>query len=122
MTESPQRSTWLTPYVLGVIAAGTAVLAWSVYHSIYAPPGRIWFILASLTMATAFANLRMRVIPISFSISEMFTMLAALLFGPEAGALATALDGLTISSRLRSHKLPGQRVLFNATAPPLAMC
>src|SRR5215471_2691010 len=99
MSEKRRRPLWLTTYLLCVMLAGVLVIGGSVYHLVVQPPGRLWFILAALTMATAFGTFRMPVVPISFSISDMFTLLAALLFGPEAGALVVVLDGLTLSAR-----------------------
>ncbi len=121
MSESRQRPLWLTVYLLCVVSAGVFVIGESVYVLIAHPPGRLWFILAALTMATAFGTFRMPVVPITFSIADMFTILAALLFGPEAGALVVVLDGLTLSARPLRRSFPPERVLFNATAPTLSM-
>ena len=59
--------------------------------------------------------------PANFSISDVFTLTAAVAFGPAAGTVIVALDSLAISARLRRAGLPGERILFNAAAPPLAM-
>src|SRR5439155_7420168 len=104
-----------------VVSAGALVIAKSVSHLVATPPDRMWFILAALTIATAFGTFRLPVVPITFSISEMFTILAALLFGPEAGALVVVLDGLTLSARPTRRVFYVDRVLFNATAPTLSM-
>ena len=103
------------------MVAGTCAIVESLYRMMLAPPGLGWFVLAGLTIATGVATLRMPVVPISFSISDTFTIAAALLFGPEAGTLAVTLDALAISSRLVRREFPAKRVLFNATAPALAM-
>jgi PAS domain S-box-containing protein len=121
MSDKRQRPLWLTIYLLCVVSAGVLVIGGSVHHLVVHPPGRLWFILAALTMGTAFGTFRMPVVPISFSISDMFTLLAALLFGPEAGALVVVLDGLTLSARRLERALAPERVLFNATAPALSM-
>jgi putative nucleotidyltransferase with HDIG domain len=105
-----------------VIAAGLLVIVGSIRQVAIAPVGAQWFILAALTMMSGAATLRMpKGIPVSFSISESFTMTAALLFGPAAGALIVAIDSLVISFRLARLGNPLQRLLFNAGAPALAM-
>jgi PAS domain S-box-containing protein len=111
----------LSVYVAGLVSAGSAVMVWSIIRLMADPPGPGWFILVALTIVTGLATLRMPVVPVSFSVSDTFTITAALLYGPEAGALAVAIDGLTISLRLVRRDFPAQRVLFNATAPMLAM-
>src|SRR5262245_23127875 len=115
MPDSRQRPLWLSIYLLLVVAAGLIVIGQSVRHVVVAPPGTLWFILAALTMATAFGTFRMPVVALTFSIAEIFTMLAALLFGPEAGALVVVLDALTLSARPTGRTFRPHRVLFNAT-------
>src|SRR5437764_191295 len=87
-------------YGTAVIGAGTVVLALSLRQLIADPVGPSWFMLAGLTMLTGWATLRMRAVPVSFSISDTFTITAALLFGPAAGAAIVALDALVISLRI----------------------
>jgi putative nucleotidyltransferase with HDIG domain len=49
-------------------------------------------------------------------------MAAALVFGPAAGTVTVAIDSLVISLRLAARRpLPPRRLLYNLTAPPLAM-
>src|SRR5206468_1918412 len=50
-----------------------------------------------------------------------FSILAALLFGPAAGALLVALDGLVLTWRFRISSLTPGRVAFNVTSLALAM-
>jgi PAS domain S-box-containing protein len=121
MQSSRLRLTWPRVYLSAVVSAGTVVIALSLRHLVSHPPGPGLLILAGLTIATGFATLRMPVVPISFSISDTFTITAALLFGPAAGALAVALDAMAISSRLARRDGFLRRALFNATAPALAM-
>ena len=60
-------------------------------------------------------------VPVNFSISDVFTLTAAVAFGPPAGTIAVAVDSLAISTRLLRRGLSIERVLFNAAAPPVAM-
>jgi putative nucleotidyltransferase with HDIG domain len=60
-------------------------------------------------------------VPVSFSISDVFTLTSAVMFGPAAGTALVALDSLVISACLARTGLPAERILFNAAAPPVAM-
>lgn len=103
------------------VAAGAYVLAISVPVVVSGTVGTTFFMLAGLTLATGWATLRMRDVPVSFSISDTFTIASALLYGPAAGAVMVTLDALVMSLRLtRSSAFP-VRVLFNATSTALAM-
>src|SRR5436190_14580432 len=108
-------------YTQSVTLLGGIVLGVSVFHLAVAPPGLAWFILAAFTVTSGAATLRMPVVPVSFSISDTFTIAAALLFGPAAGTITVALDSLAISARLRPEHRSWSRVLFNATVPALSM-
>lgn len=110
-----------TLYLYAVVAAGMLVIAASIWQVAVAPLGVQWFFLAALTMLSGAAALRMPHIPVSFSISDSFTITAALLFGPAAGALAVAIDSLVMSLRLAQRDRPLRRFFFNAAAPALAM-
>src|SRR5256885_11344554 len=108
-------------FTLFVTMLGGIVLGVSVRSLVIAPPSSAFYILAAFTLLSGAATLRMPAVPVSFSISDTFTITAALLFGPAAGAIAVALDSLAISARLRPEHRSWSRVLFNATAPALAM-
>src|SRR5437763_2119602 len=105
-----------------VVGAGVCVVVASLYNLAVARVDERWFVLAGLTVLSGSATLRMPGTAVSFSISDSFTMAAALLFGPAAGTITVAIDGLVISMRLAARRpLPARRALYNATAPPLAM-
>jgi putative nucleotidyltransferase with HDIG domain len=108
-------------YVLGVILLGVAVTAYSVRDLVKHPVGPQWLILVALTVASGFAMLRIPSMPISFSISDTFTIAASLLFGPSAGAITAALDGLVLSARMASTRRSIDRVLFNMAGPAVAL-
>ena len=82
-----------------------------------------WWVLAALTLLAGTAVLKVPAIPANFSISDVFTLTAAVVFGPAAGTVAVALDSLAISARLARTRagLRPERLLFNCAAPPLAM-
>src|SRR5207244_5845924 len=103
------------------IAAGAFAIALSLRQLSMASLGLGWFILAGVTIVSGSAILRMPAVPVTFSISDTFTITAALMFGPAAGTVAVALDGLAMTSSLARRQTPVRRVLFNATAPAPAM-
>jgi len=109
------------PYVAAVVLAGCAVLGTSM-DFLWAPvPPLVWWMLATLTLFSGCAVLKVPAAPVNFSISDVFTLTAAVAFGPKAGTVVVALDSLAISARLVRAGLPPDRILFNAAAPPLAM-
>jgi PAS domain S-box-containing protein len=108
-------------YLGAVIAAGASVLVWSAAETILRPPGTLWLVLAALTAVSGAATVRLPGFPASFSLADTFSILAALLFGPSAGALLVALDGFILSWRLRISSLTLGRVAFNVTSLALAM-
>src|SRR5437867_3068862 len=107
-------------YLWSVILAGAAVLSGSIYQLIRYPIGAQWFILATLTLASGFATVRLPSSYASISISETFVITAVLLFGPAAGTVLTALDALVISLRISKRQDEVHRVLFNVSAPVLS--
>jgi putative nucleotidyltransferase with HDIG domain len=80
-----------------------------------------WWVLVALTLFSGSAVLKIPSVPVNFSISDVFTLTTAVVFGPAAGTVTVAIDSLVISARLVRAGLPLQRILFNATAPPVAM-
>jgi PAS domain S-box-containing protein len=87
------------------------------------PVGSSWFVLVGLTLVTGWSTLRMRDVPVSFSISDTFTIAAALLFGPAAGTVIVVVDTLVMSLRVAraNPRKAWTRVGFNVTATALAM-
>lgn len=114
-----ERAAWR--FVGIVVAAGGAALAYSIWTLIEAPPSPFWGVFVALTLVSGSATFAIPGAPISFSISDTFTIAAALLFGPAAGALTAGLDGLTITFRMPRGSRTAARTLFNATAPAAAM-
>jgi hypothetical protein len=103
------------------MAAGALVVGWSALVVAGSPPGALAWVLAALTVLSAAATVRLPGFPVSFSLSDTFTIAAALLFGPATGALLVALDGLVISWRLSAANRTITRVMFNVMSPALAM-
>ncbi len=107
-------------FVGGVIALGGLVLVRSLEQLLLQPVSPLWLALMALTAATGLARLRPPGSHISFSISDTFSIIAALLVGPAAGAVTAALDGLVLSCRMSSVRRSVPRLLFNMAFPAIA--
>ena len=108
-------------YLGTVIVAGGLVLFASAIQVSRDFPGALWLLLVIMTCLTGWSSARMPGFPISLSMSDAFTIAAALLFGPGAGALTVACDGLIGSTGLTRVSRTWSRVLFNVTAPALSL-
>jgi len=117
---APWRS-WKAAYLSATIGGGVAVVLASIGGLVATPVALPWLILVGLTIVSGYATLRLPTIPVSFSISDSFTITAALLYGPEAGTVVVAIDSLVISYQLARRNFGVQRLLFNTAAPALAM-
>jgi putative nucleotidyltransferase with HDIG domain len=106
-------------YIALVAIGGSAAVTISLLDVISHAARLQVLVLLGLTLLSGSATLTMPSAPVSFSISETFTMSAALLFGPSIGTLIVAADALAISFRAKIHQ--PRRLLFNATAPAFAM-
>jgi len=111
---------WKTAYLAVVICGGVTAIGASMAGLVAVPVELPWFVLVGLTILSGCATLRLPTIPASFSISDSFTITAALLYGPEAGTVAVAIDSLVMSYQI-ARRFGVQRLLFNAAAPALAM-
>jgi len=116
------RFDWLRPaYLAVIITSGIVVIAFAAVQLVMRPVPPTWLVLALLTLMTGWAIVRMPGTPISVSVSDTFTMAAALLFGPGAGALLSGADGLVMSMRLPRQMRTPTRLLFNMAAPAVSM-
>ena len=85
-----------------------------------APIGSQWLLLAGLTLISGSASVKLPSAHVSISISEAFVFTAVLLYGPAAGTLTVALDGLVISFWIAKRRPEPVRALINITAPALS--
>jgi len=109
-------------YVIAMFVAGCFVLTQSVLTLRAIQPPLQWWALVALTVISGSAVLKIPSISVNFSISDVFTLTAAVVFGPAAGTAVVAIDTLVISVRLkRTTGLTLEKFLFNAAAPPVAM-
>jgi len=120
MVSSPLLPKNGRAYVATVIIAGFLVVSWSVYRLTVQPVGFQWFLLAALTLVSGSATVKLPSVPASISISETFVFAAVLLYGPSAGSLIVALDGLVISFWISKRRQEPYRALFNMSAPAVS--
>ncbi len=108
-------------FVTIVAVTGGGVLFGSIGKLVSAPIDLRWFVLAGLTLLTGSITVKIPSVSATLSVSEAFVFSAFILFGPAAGIVIAALDGLVISLWLQKRKQPLYRVIFNATAPALSI-
>jgi putative nucleotidyltransferase with HDIG domain len=120
VTLSPKHSLGRA-YIATVIVVGLGVVSESLWRVLRQPPGVEWFLLAALTLLTGSFTVKLPSLPAKISVSETFVFTSVLLFGPSAGTVTVVLDALVISLWMRRASRPPIRVLFNATAPAIAI-
>jgi putative nucleotidyltransferase with HDIG domain len=101
--------------LLGLLVIGESLL--ERYH---APVRSQWLLLAALTLISGSASVKLPWAHVSISISEAFVFTAVLLYGPAAGTLTVALDGLVISAWIARRRPDFHRALFNVAAPAVS--
>src|SRR6266446_6405006 len=107
-------------YLWSVISAGFAAVGGSIFQLYLEPIGYQWFLLAALTLISGSATIQIPSSNASISISETFVFTAVLLYGPAAGTVIVALDGLVISFWLSKRHDEPHRALFNMSAPAVS--
>jgi len=107
-------------FLWSVISVGVVVIATSILSLYRHPIESQWFIIAALTLVSGSATVRLPSTYASISISETFVFTAVLLYGPAAGTVLVALDGLVISFWIAKRHKEAHRVLFNMSAPAVS--
>jgi putative nucleotidyltransferase with HDIG domain len=108
-------------YIAAVIVTGFAVIGHSLLMTQTNPPGLQWFVLAALTLLTGSFTVKVPSLSARLSVSETFVFTSTLLFGPAAGTITVLLDALVISFWLKRSTRSVSRVLFNVSAPAVAI-
>lgn len=113
--------TWRRPLVAGimlfpVVLAGGGIVMWSLSHL---PPGFGWMGLALLTVASGLFVVKLPGVAATFTVSEAYIFAQILLYGPAAGAITGALDGVVMSFHRRN--LGVRRLLFNFAEPAVSV-
>ena len=120
MNEFANLPPTVKAYVSAVVLVGFATLAHSVHRLFVDPIGAQWFTLAALTLLTGSFTVKVPSINAHISVSETFVFTSVLLFGPSAGAMTVLLECLIINFWIK-HGRPVHRILFNITAPAIAI-
>ena len=111
-------------YLSAVVGLGFLVILESLLQLYRVPLGsqglKQWVLLAILTLISGSASVELPRANVSISISEAFVFTAVLLYGPAAGTLTVALDGLVISLWVARRRPELHRALFNIAAPALS--
>ena len=107
-------------FVSAVIILGFLVIGVSLFELYSTPIPYQWFLLAALTLISGSATVKLPSSGASISISEVFVFAAVLLYGPSAGTIIVALDGLVISFWLAKRHREPHRALFNMSAPAVS--
>src|SRR5437773_11480725 len=108
-------------YLAAVISSGLAAIATSVLDAQHNPLPFQRHMLAALTFVTGSATVNLPTAGASISVSETFVFASVLLFGPSAGTITVALDGLVISFWMAKRRPEWYRALFNMAAPAISI-
>src|SRR5437773_4707631 len=108
-------------YLAAVISSGLAAIATSVLDAQHNPLPFQWYMLAALTFVSGSATVNLPTAGASISVSETFVFASVLLFGPSAGTITVALDGLVISFWMAKRRPEWYRALFNMAAPAISI-
>jgi diguanylate cyclase (GGDEF)-like protein/putative nucleotidyltransferase with HDIG domain len=121
MTAHAKITTAGRLYLATVIGAGLFVVLSSLYTLSKSPVGYEWFVLAGLTLLSGSFTVKVPSIPARLSVSETFVFAAVLMYGPAAATMVVALDSLVISLWIYRTSRRFVRVLFNFSAPAVAV-
>jgi putative nucleotidyltransferase with HDIG domain len=105
-------------YVAAVSLAGLGVVSHSAWAITTTDIDWHWILFAALTVLGGAITIKVPSLLALLSVSEMFAFTCVLLFGPAAGTLTLALDGVILSLR-RKHR--AHRALFNASELAISM-
>ena len=119
--SSPQLSKAAVAYVAAVASLGIVLVGHSIGVLSSHQLGFQWFVLAGLTLLSGSFTIRVPTIPARISVSETFVFAAGMLFGPAAATVLVVLDSLIISLWQPKSSRSSLRVLFNLSAPAVAI-
>jgi putative nucleotidyltransferase with HDIG domain/diguanylate cyclase (GGDEF)-like protein len=108
-------------YLATVIVSGLGAVTASLVNAQQNPLPLQWYMLAALTFVSGSATVNLPTAGASISVSETFVFASVLLFGPSAGTITVALDGLVISFWMAKRRPEWYRALFNMAAPAVSI-
>ncbi len=104
-----------------VVSAGLAILSIAGYRLIHDPVLFPWLVLSLLTVAAGSLSLKIPGVNGRASVGDALICLSVLLFGPLAGAVTAALEGIAGSLRCRNASRRLEFLLFNAGVMALSV-
>jgi len=119
--SAPQITAFGRAYLAAVIVSGLIAVAFCLIDVQSHPLPYQWYLLAALTLVSGSATVNLPTVGASISVSETFVFASVLLFGPSAGTITVALDGLVISFWMAKRRPEWYRALFNMAAPGLSI-
>src|SRR5437867_4115216 len=108
------------PYMFAIDLLGIAIIALCAIRLSDGSTSFQWIILASLTVLTGSFTVKIPGIHSKISVADTFVFTNIILFGPAAGAITAALDGLMGSVRMSPSTRRLGYMLFNMTAMALS--
>jgi hypothetical protein len=97
-----------------VVSAGLAIISIAGYRLIHDPVPYPWLVLSLLTVAAGSLSVNIPGVNGRVSVGDALISLSVLLFGPLAGAVTAALEGIAGSLRCRTRSRRLEFLLFNA--------
>ena len=117
---SAQHQRIFTLYRLTIVGLGFGATIFSGYRIVHESLGWQWMALASLALLTGSCTIRIPGIRSKISVGETFIITNLLMFGPAAGCITGALDGLLGSRRCKKAANRGQCLMFNMAVMALS--
>ena len=112
-------------YALTVATLGFLTVALSVIDLLRQPVGshKDWLSLVAFTLISGWLSVKLPSVNASISISETFVFAGTLLYGPSVGVVLLVVDAAALCTKHAwvHGRLRWQQLLFNLSAPPLAI-
>jgi diguanylate cyclase (GGDEF)-like protein/putative nucleotidyltransferase with HDIG domain len=112
-SKKPPNHPAYRSFFLSVVTLGLGFTAISCYQTAAHELGYQWLILASLTVITGSFTVRIPGVNSKVSVADTFIFTNIVLFGPAAGTVTAALDGLAGSIRAKTTSRRLEFTLFN---------
>jgi len=103
-------------YFWSMVAIGTTVSGFAVYRIYSGDTPYQWLILAGLTIVTGSLTIKLPGVNSKISLSDTLICVNLVLFGPAAGTITAALDGIFGSVRAKTASRRLEFALFNASS------
>ncbi len=109
-------------YFWAMVALGLAVCGIAAWNLLSGNLAYQWLILAALTIVTGSFTIKLPGVDSKISLSDTLICVNLVLFGPAAGTITAALDGIFGSLRAKTASRRLEFALFNASSMALSAC